>query len=183
MFSGFGFITAVLLSFGALVSVRCDRIVERQVEEALETRDGVTVPVRRVVQEGRVDVSVQLRLLGLLAVRTERLGDVVQAGIVRQSRGVSRPGTRSGADPQLRLVLRDGRVWTSQPVGYAVGTPLTEMVERIQEFLDRSAAPSLRLWWMQWVMSALGVPFLLVCLLFVAAGLNMARRQLGLGAS
>jgi hypothetical protein len=68
-------------------------------------------------------------------------------------------------------------------VRYAVGTPLTEMVERIQEFLDRSAAPSLRLWWMQWVMSALSIPFLLVFLLIVAAGSNMARRQLGVGGS
>ena len=55
------------------------------------------------------------------------------------------------------------------------------MARPIQEFVDRSSAPSLRLWWMQWVMAAFSVPFLLVWLLFLAAGVNMAGRQLGWG--
>ena len=67
MFGGFGLITGILLWFGALIVVRCDRVVERQVTETLETRDGVTVPVQRVVQEGRVDVTVEQRLLGLIS--------------------------------------------------------------------------------------------------------------------
>jgi hypothetical protein len=151
MFCGFGLITGILLWFGAVIVVRCDRI------------------------EGRVDVAVEQRLLGVFPVWTERLADVVRAG-AEQKRGRRGPG-----NPQLRLGLRDGPVWYSQPVGWALGTPPSEMAPRIQEFVDRSSAPSLRIWWMPWVMAALSVPFLLVFLLFLAAGVNMARQELGLG--
>jgi hypothetical protein len=153
MFGGFGLITGILLWFGALIVVRCDRV------------------------EGRVDVTVEQRILGVILVRTERLADVVRAGVERKSGGVRGP-----AEPQLRLVLRDGRVWYSQPVGWAVGTPPREMVTRIQEFVDQSSAPSLRLWWTHWLIAALSAPFLLIFLLLLAAGVNMARQQFGLGA-
>ncbi len=184
MFCGFGLITGILLWFGALIVVRCDRVTERQVAETLETRDGVTVPVQRVVQEGRVDVTVQQRLLGLVPIRTERLADVVRAGVERKSGGPARAGGRGGAaDPQLRLVLRDGRVWYSQPVRYAAGTPPWDMAGPIQEFVDGSSAASLSFWWLQWVMATFSVPFLLIFLLFLAAGVNMARQELGFGRS
>ncbi len=183
MCGGFGLITGILLWFGALIVVRCDRVDARQVVETLETRDGVTVPVQRVVQEGRVDVTVEQRLLGLVRIRTERLADVVRASVERKPGGPRRAGGGGGpADPQLRLDLRDGRTWYSQPVRYAVGTPPWDMAGRIQEFVDRSSAPPLSFWWMQWVMATFSVPFLLVFLLFLVAGVNMARRQLGLGA-
>jgi hypothetical protein len=160
MFGGFGLITGILLWFGGVIVVRCDRI------------------------EGRVDVTVEQRILGVLPVRTERLADVVKAGVERKPGGPARRGSRGGpADPQLRLDLRDGRVWYSQPVRYSVGTPPWEMAKPIQEFIDRSSAPSLRFWWLQWVLAALSVPLLLIWLLFLAAGVNMARQELGLGRS
>ena len=72
MFCGFGFITGILLWFGALIVVRCDRV------------------------EGRVDVSVEQRLLGLLPIRRERLADVVRAGVEQGRGGPPRAGaTRS----------------------------------------------------------------------------------------
>jgi hypothetical protein len=160
MCGGFGLITGILLWFGSLIVVRCERVAE-----------------------GRVDVIVQQRLLGLLPVRTERLADVVRAGVERKPGG-PRQGNRGGpADPQLRLVLRDGRVWYSQPVRYAVGTLPRDMAPRIQEVVDGSSAGTLRFCWLQWIMATLSVPFLLVFLVFVAAGVNMARRQLRLGTS
>jgi hypothetical protein len=166
MSGGFLFITFLLLWFGAVVSVRCDRVGERVVEERLEPRDGVMVRVPHVVQEGRVDVIAERRVFGLLAVRTERLPDVVRAISVRRSGGVRRAGT-ARVGPQLQLKLRDGREWESFPAAMPVaGTPPGEMAERIQEFLDRSSAPSLRLRWIPWVIIALAVPFLLVCALF-----------------
>jgi hypothetical protein len=176
MFGGFGLITSTLLWFGAVIVVRCDRVTPRQVVETQETRDGVTVPVRRVVQEGRVDVTVEQRVLGVLPVRRERLADVLRAGVERKSGGVRGP-----AAPQLRLVLRDGRVWDSQPVRWAVGTTPREMAPRIQEFVDQSSVPSLRLWWTHWLIAALSVLFLSIFLLFLAAGVNMARQEFGLG--
>ena len=181
MSGGFFFITALLLWFDAVIAVRCDRVAERVVEERQETRDGVTARVPRVVQEGRVDVTAEHRVLGLLPVRTERLPDVVKATSIRRSGGVRRAGTpRVG--PQLKLTLRDGREWESMPLAmHIVGTPPGEMAERIQEFLDRSSAPSLRLRWIPWVMSALAVPFLLACALFAMVWVNMLRRALGWG--
>ena len=155
MFGGFGLVTGILLWLGAVIVVRCDRVAEN-----------------------RVDVTVEQRLLGVFRVRTERLADVLRAGVERTHGGVRGPG-----NPRLRLVLRDGQVWYSQPAGWTVGTPPSQMAPRIQEFVERPSAPSLRLWWMHWVMVTLSVPFLLVFLLLLAAGVNMARRQLGLGTS
>jgi hypothetical protein len=57
------------------------------------------------------------------------------------------------------------------------------MAAPIQEFIDRSSAPSLSLWWLQWGDGHLQRAGLLIFLLFLAAGVNMARQQLGLGAS
>jgi hypothetical protein len=185
MFGAFALITGILLWFGSLIVVRCERVAERRVEERLETRDGVTARVPQVTQEGRVDVTVQQRILAVLPVRTERLADVVQADVEqrRPSPSPSRGGRSGRPDPQLRLVLRDGTVWTSQPVRYAVGTPPWEMAKPIQEFIERSSAPSLRLWWLQWVLFGLSIPCLAGSLLILAAGVNMARRQLGGGAA
>ena len=179
MFGGFSLITGILLWFGGLIVVRCERVVERRVVETHETRDGVSVRVPQVMYEGRVDVTVQQRLLGVLPVRTERLADVVRARVEQRPGGSS----RGRADPQLRLELRDGTVWTSQPVRYAIGTPPWEMAAPIQEFIERSSAPSLRLWWLQWVLFGLSIPLLLACLLFLVVGVNKARRQLGLRAA
>ena len=181
MSGGFFFITSILLWFGAVVAVRCDRVAERVVEERVETRDGVTVRVPHVVQEGRVDVTAERRVFGLLAIRTERLPDVVQATSFRRSGGVRRAGSpRVGA--QLRLTLRDGRTWESWPTAMQIaGTPPGEMAERIREFLDRPSAPRLRLRWIPWLMNALAVPFLLVCGLFAMVWVNMLRGALGWG--
>jgi hypothetical protein len=156
--SGFFAITALLSWWGAVVAVRCDRVAV-----------------------GRVDVVAERRLLGLLPVWTERLPDVVKAHSVRRSGGLRRAGSvRVG--PQLQLTLRDGREWQSMPTAmHIVGTPPAEMAERIQEFIDRSSAPSLRLRWSPWLMNGLAVPFLVISALFVAVWVNMLRRALGWG--
>jgi hypothetical protein len=161
--------------------VRRGRVgAERVVEERVETRDGVTVRVPHVLQEGRVDVTAEHRIFGLLAVRTDRLPDVVRAISIRRSGG-RRAGTpRVG--PQLQLKLCDGREWESFLAAmHVVGTPPGEMAERIQEFLDRSSTPSLHLRWIPWVMSAFAVPFLLACALLAMVWVNMLRRVPGWG--
>jgi hypothetical protein len=170
-------ITAILLWGGAVIAIRCERVAPRVVEDRTETRDGASVRVAKVVDEGRVDAVAQRRLLGLVPVWTERLPDVVKAGSIRRS-----GGARRGAGPQLTLTLRDGRVWESTPMArHIVGTPPAEMADRIQEFLDRSPAPSLSLRWIPWLMNGLAVPFLLVSALFVAVWVNTLRRGLGWG--
>ena len=155
---GFFGITAVLLWFGAVVAVRCER-----------------------VGEGRVDVLAERRLLGLVPVWRERLPDVVRARSIQRSGGPRRGG-QARVGQQLKLTLRDGREWESMPTAtHVVGTLPGEMAERIQVFLDRPSGPSLHLRWIPWLMNGLAVPFLLVSALFVAVWVNMLRRALGWG--
>jgi hypothetical protein len=156
--SGFFAITALLSWWGAAIAVRCDRVAA-----------------------GRVDVVAERRLLGVLPAWTERLPGVVKARSIRRSSGLRRAGS-ARVGPQLALTLRDGREWESMPTAmHIVGTPPGEMAERIQEFIDRSSAASLRLWWIPWLMNGLAVPFLLISALFVAVWVNMLRRALGWG--
>jgi hypothetical protein len=155
---GFFGITALLLWWGAVIAVRCDRVAA-----------------------GRVDVVAERRLLEIVPVWTERLPDVVKAHSIRRPGGPRRGG-QAPVGPQLQLTLRDGREWESMPTAmHIVGTPPAEMAERIQEFLERSSALSLRLRWIPWLMNALAVPFLLISALFVAVWVNMLRRALGWG--
>jgi hypothetical protein len=153
--AGFVFVTSLLVWLGAVVAVRGER-----------------------VREGRVDVIVERRVFGLVSIRAERLPDVVKAiAIPRRGRRIG--GARAGS--QLRLTLRDGREWTAAPVMFATGTLPDEMAPRIQEFLDHSTAPALRLHWTPWLVATLAVPFLLICLLLAAVWVNVLRRALGLG--
>ena len=67
------------LASGSAVVVRCDRRAQRVTEEAMETRGIVTVPVERIVQQGRVDVTVRRKILGILTWKRDLLADVVEA--------------------------------------------------------------------------------------------------------
>lgn len=156
MSGGFFFITAVLLWFGAVIAVRCDRTAD-----------------------GRVDVTAEQRVLGLVAVRSERLVDVVRALVVQKTGGVRR-GNSGRAGPQLQLTLRDGREWESMPAAnHIVGTSPIAMAKRIQDFLDQPSATSLEMKWIPWLMLTLAVPFILFSALFAMAIVNTLRRQRG----
>jgi hypothetical protein len=156
--AGFLGMTAFLLWAGAVIAVRCERVAS-----------------------GRVDVVIERRVIGLVPVGRERFPDVVKAWSV-QRRAPSRVGFSTVVGAQLALKLRDGREWESAPSAIQiVGTRPAEMADRIQEFIDRSTAPSLQLRWIPWLMSILVVPFLLISALIVAVWVNTARRALGGG--
>ena len=124
MSGGFFFITAILLWLGAVVAVRCER-----------------------VGDGRVDVTVEHRLLGLVTARTEHLVDVVQATSFQQTDIRRRAGT-AAVQPQIRLTLRDGREWESTPAAmHIVGTGPTDMATRIQGFIERPSDGPLEMRW------------------------------------
>ena len=156
MSAAFFGITALVVWWGAVIEVRCERVAA-----------------------GRVDVIAGRRLLGLVPVPTERLTDVVKVRSIRRTSGQRRAGS---VGPQLQLTLRDGREWESMPTAmHIVGTPPAEMAERIQAFIDQPSAPPFRLRWIPWLMIGLAVPMLLICGLFVAVWVNMIRRALGWG--
>ncbi len=159
---GFFFITALLLGLGAVVAVDCTRL-----------------------PDGRVDVAVEQRVLGLLTIHRTQLADVVRALAVQKSGGPRR-GLSGRAGVQLQLTLRDGTEWESMPAAnQIVGTPPIEMAERIQALIEKprvdASATTLSLRWIPWLMCALAVPFVLFSMLFAMVWVNMARRRLSGG--
>ncbi len=156
MTAGFCLITAILLWFGAVVAVRCERGAD-----------------------DRVDVTVAHRILGLVDARTEHFPDVVRAVAVQKPGGPRRGGSgRSGG--QLKLTLRDGREWESTPVPrHFAGMGPVEMAERIRAYLEQPRAPALEMRWIPWLMCVLAVPFVLCSALLLAALVNTLRRGAG----
>lgn len=160
---GFFFITAILLGLGAVVAV-----------------DSTRLP------DGRVDVTVEQRVLGLLTIHRTELADVVRALAVQKPSGPRR-GLSGRGGVQLQLTLRDGTEWESMPAAnQIVGTPPNEMAKEMQVFIETprvgEAAATLSLRWIPWLMCALAVPFVLFSMLFAMVWVNMARRGLRGGA-
>lgn len=153
---GFFFITAVLLGFGAAVAVECLRL-----------------------PDGRVDVTVEQRVLGLVAVRRTELPDVVRALAVQKAGGPRR-GLSGRPGVQLQLTLRDGTEWESMPAAnHIAGTGPIDMAKEIQAFIEGRTETALELRWIPWLMCALAVPFVLFSMLFAMVWVNMLRRRLG----
>ena len=152
MAAAFFLVSAVLAWSGAVVALRCEH-----------------------GPDGRVDVTVEHRILGVVPAAPVRLTDVVAADWFQQTGGLRRAGSAaSGA--QLRLTQRDGRVWESTPAAtYIVGTPPAQMADGIREFLAHPADPPIAMRWIPWVMNALAVPFLLFSALFALAIVNGLR--------
>ncbi len=172
------------LSTGATVVVSCERISEKVMEVAMENRGPVTVPVTRVVREGRVDVTVQEKILGLVAWKEHKLADVTEASsskITTVTRDAQNRRTGSHDSMHLRLKMRDGSEWESPEAAYAFGDLPKEMEEAIKAFIDKGGASSLRLWWASWLPNLIGLPFAVLFLLF-ALGIIMsaARKILGI---
>ncbi len=149
---GFFLVSTLLAWSGAVVALRCEHDTN-----------------------GRVDVTVEYRVLGLVSAVTERLTDVVAADWFQQTGGRRRAGS-AASGMQLRLTERDGRVWESTPAAtYIIGTPPSQMADRIREFLAHPTDPPIAMRWTPWLMNALAVPFLLFSALFALAILNQLR--------
>ena len=152
MAAGFFLVSAVLAWSGAVVALRCEHS-----------------------PNGRVDVTVEQRVLGVAPAATARLTDVVAVDWVQQTGGRRRAGS-AATGAQLRLTQRDGRVWESTPAAtYIIGTPPSQMADRIRAFLAHPADPPIAMRWIPWLMNALAVPFLLFSALFALAIVNGLR--------
>jgi hypothetical protein len=158
------------LTSGAAVVFQCDRLTERVTEEATETRGIVTIPVERVIQEGRVDVTVRRKILGLVTWKQETLRDVVDADSsvsthdVRNSRG-SR--TSSYEVARVTLHTRDGREWRSPEAAGCCGAEPDEIAEGIENFIRNGKDPILVMRWMPWLGNLVGIPFALISILLL----------------
>jgi hypothetical protein len=133
-------LTGVLLWMGLAIVVRCDR-----------------------VREGRVDVTVERRFLGLLTLSTESVPDVIKADIEVVSGRTSGGGRQTrGSTVKLELTPRNGPVCLRNRFGPSFGTQPDDMARQIEQFIKESSAPSLTTWWMPWLVNVGALPFVLV---------------------
>ena len=156
---------------GATLTIRCERITPRQVEEAAETRGVVTIPGERVIDHGRVDVTATRRIIGLLPIRQIKLEDVLSADSSSGTTSVTNSSGRTTstyATGSVNFTTRAGKNWESSAISHAIGPSAAEMQTRVDNFLEGSA-PSLTLWSVPWLSNLVGIPFALVSLFFVWA--------------
>lgn len=133
-------LTGLLLWFGLAIVVRCDR-----------------------APEGRVDVTVERRFLGLLALSTETVPDVVKADVyIVWTRSGGGGKQRHGSTVALELTPRHGPVCRRSRIGPSFGTDPYDMVEQIERFLNEPSERSLTSWWMPWLVNVAAVPFVLI---------------------
>ena len=119
-----GVATMALLA-GSVVTVEGTRVSPRVTREVIETRGVITAPVERVMREGRVDVVVRRRVLGLVPWRTRRLEDVTDVGAVSGSttlRGSGGRGQRSYGTEALTVATRGGDEWRSDAASGLIGS-------------------------------------------------------------
>jgi hypothetical protein len=123
---------------------------------------GLTIVVRADRTDGRVNVTLQRRFLGILPLGGESVNDVVRADVYAST---SRAGTgqqKSGTLIALQLTSRsDDQVrWTMS--GPSIGTRPPEMARRIGEFLANPEGTTFSAWWMPWLVNLAAIPFLLI---------------------
>ena len=170
-------VSSIALISGTAVTVNAARVAPRVTEEVMETRGVVTVPVERVVQEGRVDVTVRRRILGVVPYKTHHFEDVVEVGAgsgttdVRDSRGRR---TSSYSTETLVLRTRAGTEWHSASASGVIGSKPSKVSERLREFIDGAGGARMRLWWVPWLENAVGIPFALVTALVLSGVVRMA---------
>lgn len=166
------------LIYGATYTFECQRVERRQVEEVSETRGNITVPVDRVVQRGRTDVTITRRILGLIPVKRITLPDVVEAEGSSETayvRDRSNRETSRYQSGQIKFTTRGGEVWESWDISHAFGASPVEVGERVKAFIEADAPDMLRLRIVPWLANVIGVPFALVVVMFARLWLRRAR--------
>jgi hypothetical protein len=134
------FLGGLLLWWGLVIVVRCER-----------------------VQPGRVDATIERRFLGWLPLGRETVVDVVKADVyVVWARTSSGGKQRRGSTAALELTSRQGVVTRRTQFGPAFGTRPADMVDQIEQLLQIPSTPTLAMWWMPWLVNLAAVPFVLI---------------------
>jgi hypothetical protein len=170
-------VSFLALVSGTTVSVNAIRVTPRVTEESTETRGIVTVPVQRVVQEGRVDVTLHRKILGVIPWETNSFEDVTDAAVTSGSNDTrdSRRRRSSSYDTEaLTIRTRSGGEWRSESASGVVGSPPGEVAERLRAFIDGGSEKAIALWWAPWLENLIGIPFGLVACLTLLGLIKMA---------
>ena len=163
-------VAAGALYHGAMLTIDCERLAPKRTEEEIVESGTITFPTQRVVEEGRVDVRITRKIIGLFPVSRVHLADVVDVDStssttdVTDSRGHRTSSYSSG---RLDLTTRGGRKWSSPEISRSVGHSAGKMEATIQQVLDSNELRRVKVWSMGWLANIIGVPFTLVALMFV----------------
>jgi hypothetical protein len=128
--------------------------------------------------EGKVDVTVERRVLGLHTISTETVPDVINAFSVRVA-GATKSGQGSSFSQNvLKLTPRNGPERRASGVASQLTRPKA-MARQIDAFIKESSDPSLTLWYVPWLLHVLAVPLVFVGLLLLFALGEALLRTLG----
>jgi hypothetical protein len=125
---------------------------------------GLAIVVRcERVHDGRVDVTVERRFLGLITLSRETIPDVTKAEQVLVRARTSGGGKQSrGSTAHLALTPRQGPLCKRARIGPSIGTQPHDMAHEIQRFIDDRYETSLTTWWMPWLVNLAALPFALL---------------------
>ena len=155
---------------GSVLTLEAVRVESRQVEEAIETRGDITLPVERVVQEGRVDVTVTRKILGLVPIQRLELPDVVDVDASSGTRAVTNSSGRTTSRYRagtIELTTRGGTMWRSWEISHAFGASAEEIEEHLEQFMASRSPQRIKARSVPWLSNIIGVPFTLVAGMFV----------------
>ena len=164
-------VATVALIDGATLTFDCRRIEPRITREELETSGEITRPVERVVQEGRVDVTVTRRILGLILIQRLEFNNVTDvdsfSGTTHVPTSSTSRVTRSYDSGDVSLTTRHGTKWESPTIARSFRPGPGEIRDRIDAFLTAASPDTLKLRVVPWFSNLIGVPFVFVALMFV----------------
>lgn len=176
------FVASIGLIAGATVQLTGERVQKPVTEEIVEVRGIVTVPIERVVTEGRVDVTVTRKLLGIAVLTTERLEDIVDVSVHSGSTGIrgsggNRPSRYS--TEAISILTRSGKEWTSESASGVLGTSPSEAAELLRSFVSATDREGFSVSWTPLLENIVGVPFSIVSILVLSGLVGKLRGARG----
>ncbi len=133
------------------------------------------VATTELVQNERVNVTLERRFLGFIPLSTEIVPDVVNADVYIGWNRTSGGGKQArGSTYALDVTPREGPLVRRTRFGPAYGTHPFEMADQINAFIAAPATKPLVLWWVPLVVNLGAIPFVLVSGVFLGAMLSFA---------
>jgi hypothetical protein len=126
-----------------------------------------TVVRCELAPEGRIDVTVERRVLGWHTIFEETVPDVVQVFSVRKAGGKRSGGGSSPSQHVLMLRPRQGPDRQVSGISSWFESGPKGMAQQMNEFIRGSFGRSLIRWWVPWLLNILAVPFVFVSLLML----------------
>lgn len=177
------FVASIGLLSGATLVISAERVSSKVVEEVIENRGIVTVPVMKTIDPGRVDITIRRKILGIIPWDTHRVEDVKEIDAIsgrsdiRDSRGRI---SSSSSTTTLALTPRTGERYFLPSASGVLGTDPGSAAEQLRTFVDSNSTEPMTLWWSPWLENIVGLPFALIFLLSMIGYIKTGLRKLGI---